>query len=108
MVGIGGEIDEQVVVDKRLRPRAYVPAARLLGAVTVVAVAEYGGPALRRGGAEIPELHSLFHPFGLCGRVRPDAPAGFEYEYIRFSRKTQYFFEKRLAILEWMWYTVAC
>lgn len=43
MVGIGGEIDEQVVVDKRLRPRAYVPAARLLGAVTVVAVAEYGG-----------------------------------------------------------------
>ena len=57
MIGVGGEVDQQIVVYKRLRARADILSAESPCFFTVFAVAEQRGEALCRRRAEILELH---------------------------------------------------
>ena len=67
---VGGQIDKQIVVDYGLGTCAQVPAAGFLCTQTVVAVAEYCGPAFCSGSAEVSEFHKTNLPFGVRMKIQ--------------------------------------
>jgi hypothetical protein len=63
VVGVGGKVDQQIVVYERLRACGDVLAAKLSCFVAVFTVAKYSGKGLSRRSSEIFDFHCLA-PFG--------------------------------------------
>ena len=63
VVGVGGKVDQQIVVYERLRACADILASEPPSLVAVLTVAEYSGKSLSRRCSEIFDFHCLA-PFG--------------------------------------------